>query len=382
MDRRNLKIRPESFGGIVSLEEPPALVYVDQEYMHELGVRDSPLWDRPANYLSAPTEVHLSVTNACPLRCRHCYTDSGGASPDEMDGASLKRTIDLLADMDVFHIAFGGGEAFGRADFLSLARYARQKGIVPNVTTNGHFMTPELAEQCRVFGQINVSIDGVGSAYREVRGVDGFAAADRALSLLLGAGCKVGINCVISRPNFDHLPDLVRYAALKGIGDILFLRVKPTGRGRDTYESMRLTAEQHRRLFPYLSELTGKHGVMLRMDCSFVPAVCWHGPDREAMEFFDVRGCVAGDTLAGVTCAGGLQACSFSHDTLGDVWQMKQVWHESHVLRAFRQWPQSAPEPCASCEYLALCRGGCHIVAEAVTGDFHAPDPGCPRVAG
>jgi radical SAM protein with 4Fe4S-binding SPASM domain len=46
---------------------------------------------------------------------------------------------------------------------------------------------------------------------------------------------------------------------------------------------------------------------------------------------------------------------------------------------AFRRW-RDAREPCASCDYHALCRGGCKVVSAHVTGDLAAPDPECPRV--
>src|SRR5262249_40170759 len=41
----------------------------------------------------------------------------------------------------------------------------------------------------------------------------------------------------------------------------------------------------------------------------------------------------------------------------------------------FRSW-RNGPEPCRSCEYLSLCRGGCRAVSASPT----APDPECPLV--
>jgi len=375
-----LKIRAETFGGIIRLDDPPALVYVDQEYLRGLGYPPSPLWGQPEGYLSAPTEVHLGVTAACPLGCRHCYADARPGSFPTLDTESLMRVIDLLAEMQVFHIAFGGGEPFGRPDFLALARHARERDVIPNATTNGLYMTPELARECGVFGQINVSVDGVGPVYEQVRGVDGFAMADRALGLLVEAGCSVGVNCVVSRANFERLGELVSYVASKEVRDVLFLRLKPSGRGAMTYQAERLTPRQNRQLFPLLADLTGRHDVLLRMDCSFVPMVCWHGAEPATMEFFDVRGCAAGESLAGITPEGRVQACSFCGRSLGEVWRLRELWHDSPRLRDFRGWVGQAREPCRSCTYLSLCRGGCHTVAEWVEGDFWAPDPECPFV--
>ena len=119
------KYRLEHFGGIVGIHEPPALVFVDRKYMQGAGFSDSALWHSGQRYLSAPTEVHFSITGKCPLHCQHCTADSGELLDGEMTTAEIKRAIDILAEMKVFHIAFGGGELFTRPDVIELAEYAR-----------------------------------------------------------------------------------------------------------------------------------------------------------------------------------------------------------------------------------------------------------------
>lgn len=107
-----MKYRFESFGGVLALENPPMLVHVDRDFMLGLGCAPSPLWEKPdTSLLSAPIEVHFSVTNACSRRCGHCYMDSGEPDAGEMRAEDFRRAIDLLAGMGVFHIALGGGEA-------------------------------------------------------------------------------------------------------------------------------------------------------------------------------------------------------------------------------------------------------------------------------
>ena len=64
-----LTYRYEPFGGILHLSRPASLVWVDKDYMRSLGYEDSPLWDLDTPLLSAPTEVHLSVTRQCSAGC-------------------------------------------------------------------------------------------------------------------------------------------------------------------------------------------------------------------------------------------------------------------------------------------------------------------------
>ena len=42
-----MKLRYEDFGAIVALDEPPALVHVDQELTLSLGYPPSPRWGGP-----------------------------------------------------------------------------------------------------------------------------------------------------------------------------------------------------------------------------------------------------------------------------------------------------------------------------------------------
>ena len=128
--------------------------------------------------------------------------------------------------MKVFHIAMGGGEALEREDLFEVAHYARKKGLVPNLTVSGAKINAEIAKQMTVFGQVNVSMDGVAKQYGIFRGKDMFDIADRALGLLIEAGVPAGINCVVGRDNFDSIAEIFEYAASKKLNEIEFLRLK------------------------------------------------------------------------------------------------------------------------------------------------------------
>jgi radical SAM protein with 4Fe4S-binding SPASM domain len=62
------------------------------------------------------------------------------------------------------------------------------------------------------------------------------------------------------------------------------------------------------------------------------------------------------------------------------VFELKEAWHASEELKRLRGFAATMAEPCASCHYLDICKGGCHAVSAYVTGDISAPDPDCPFV--
>ena len=378
-----MKYRFENFGGIVAGDDPPFLAFVDRQFLREMGAGESPRWEADGEsigVLSAPTEVHLACTNACPGHCPHCYMDSGASDAGEMDTETFKRALSRLAEMGVFHVALGGGEALARGDLFELADHATAVGLVPNLTTSGQLVTEQIARRMAVFGQVNVSLDGVGSASGVFRGRDASAEVDRAIGLLVDAGVSTGINCVVGRRNFAGLGDLFGYAADKGIGEIELLRLKPAGRAVALYQAERTTYEQNVELLPCLQRLSGRHGITAKIDCSFVPMLCCHDPPRDLLDAMATYGCEAGNVLVGARSDGRVSGCSFLPDAGVSIFELADAWDDHPEFRRYRTWVERLGEPCASCEYVGLCKGGCHAVSAAVAGDIDAPDPDCPRV--
>lgn len=373
-----MKHRFESFGGILALENPATLVHVDRDFMQGLGYDHSPLWEGPETHvLSAPLEVHFSVTNACSQQCSHCYMDSGVRDTGELSADDFRKAVDLLAKMGVFHIALGGGEAMERPDFFELAAYVRSRGIVPNLTTNGVLMTRDSAAKCRMFGQVNVSIDGTAGFEKAGRDPVALPAAMQGVDMLLEAGVNVGLNCVVTRQSFHRLHELFIFARKRELSDVELLRLKPSGRGKQDYFEKRLTPAQNREFYPTVRRLSQGYGVRAKIDCSFVPMFCWHRPDKTMMEQFSVYGCEAGNVLLGVRSDGRFAGCSFLTNE-ESIFDLPRLWGSSEHLSRLRTWIDRAPEPCRSCDYLEICKGGCRAVAGFIAGDFFASDPECP----
>ncbi len=375
-----MKVRYEDFGAIVALDDPPALVHVDQQLTRSLGYPPSPRWDNPRGHLSAPTEVHLMTTNRCDAGCPGCYTS---ATPDgaERGADEVEAALAKLAEAGVFHVALGGGEALLRPDLFRVAARARALSLVPNLTTSGLGLTEALAAECRVFGRVNVSLDGLGQVYRASRGYAGDEVALRALRRLMAAGVACGINLVLDRRSWGTLDETLEAAADAGADEVELLRYKPAGRARAGYEAARLNPEQGLALWPRLVELGAAHpSLVLKVDCSFVPFLCAHEPPLEQLERFGVYGCEAGHALAAVTAELSATPCSFVDVPVGDTAALVDRWDDDPTLRRFRDHHRDAPEPCRSCTYRPVCKGGCRVVARHLTGDWFQPDPECPRV--
>jgi len=329
--------------------------------------------------LSAPLEVHACLTARCPTGCTACYVASGpGPHPDELDTAAWKTAIDELSAAGVFHLALGGGESVLRSDLLELAGYARERGLTPNLTTSGVGVTDAWARAAaRRFGQIHVSLDGPESVDRASRGVDLFGTAVLALKRLRRYTRRVGINCVVSPLTLPHLDALGALARHLRVRSIELLRFKPVGRGAT--HAARLAPVSG--LVERVLALRQRQGLRVRMDCSFVPWLAERGVEPALAARLGVTGCEGGNHLAAVRPDGRVLACSFwEQPEEGDVRSLRALWRRADAFEPFVSWADAPPVPCRDCDWLTVCRGGCRAVALHVTGDAHAPDPGCPRV--
>lgn len=377
-------VRFEPWGAWIKLESTAAIVALDREGVRALGLDGGEAWTQPMG-ASAPLEVHLAVTARCGAGCTGCYLDArpDGLVPTRDD---LERRLGAMQDAGVFTVAFGGGEPTTRDDLDVLAAAARARGLTPVLTTSGLGLSDVRAEKLRAFAQVNVSYDGGGDTYANVRGIDGASAAERAIERLVRAGVRVGVNVVLTRATFSALPDTLARARDLGAREAQLLRYKPAGRAASLdYLARRLSHDQARALGPTLRGLAQdlcSGDFHIRIDCALVPFLSADddlAADPARLLRFGVMGCEAAGALAAVTADGRVAPCSFAHATdLAGTDLATNHASDPHLAR-WRQYIAAPSEPCRSCSIRDVCKGGCKVVSSFLAGGL-GPDPECPRV--
>jgi len=331
------------------------------------------LTDELKRGLDAPICLTWEITYGCNLACVHCLSSSGRRDPNELTTGEAMAVIDELHDLQVFYVNIGGGEPTIRPDFYELVDYAVANGVGVKFSTNGSTITPERARQLTAadYVDVQISIDGATAAINDaVRGEGSFAAARRAMDLLAEAGFGAfKISVVMTRHNIPQLDDLVAIA--DGYGAQLRLtRLRPSGRGADTWGELHPTAGQQVDLYHWLRE----RPEVLTGDSFFHLSAL-----GEALPGLNL--CGAGRVVCLIDPVGDVYACPFvlhPEFLAGSVRSpggFAEVWRHSELFTSLRQ-PGSAGA-CSSCGSFDACQGGC-MAAKFFTGlPLDGPDPEC-----
>ena len=331
------------------------------------------LRDRFKLGLQAPICLTWELTYACNLACIHCLSSSGRRDPNELSTAEALALIDEMAELKIFYVNVGGGEPLVRQDFFELLDHAVDRGVGVKFSTNGTRLDKVRAKRLAEteYVDVQISVDGADAATNDaVRGPGSFAAATRAMDNLAEANFgEFKISVVMTRqniPQIEQFQDLAdRYGA-----QLRLTRLRPSGRGVDTWDQLHPTAVQQRELYAWLLD----HPNVLTGDSFFHLSAL-----GESLDGLNL--CGAGRVVCLIDPVGDVYACPFViHDefkagNVRDGGGFTSVWRVSELFTSLRE-PSSAGA-CASCGSYDACQGGC-MAAKFFTGiPLDGPDPEC-----
>jgi len=117
--------------------------------MKELNYRDFSFNRHSQNWeFGTPSLCQFELTFRCGLHCRHCYTDcynTPSFAQKELSLGRIKGILDTVRALGVLWLCLTGGDPLVRNDFLDIYAYAKKKGFLTTVFTNGYSMTKEIA---------------------------------------------------------------------------------------------------------------------------------------------------------------------------------------------------------------------------------------------
>ena len=340
-----------------------------------------------------------NITRRCNLSCMHCYSDSHDRDyPGELTTDEWRRLLDDLASFGAPTVIFSGGEPLMRPDLFELAEYAREAGLRCVLSTNGTFITQDVARRIKdaAFSYVGISLDGIGEAHDNVRGRKG--AYDEALAGLRNcrdAGTRVGLRYTIHRKNVDQLSAIFDLLEEEDIPRCCVYHLAYAGRG-DKMRAYDLEPQETRAALDHIFKRArdfharGLEKEILTVDNHADGVYLYmtlreEDPDRaeEVHQLLSWNGGnQSGIAIASIDPQGNVHPDQFSWNySLGNVLErpFSHIWTDTSDPRMalLKDRKAALKGRCHSCRYLDICNGNLRIRAERYFGDFMAPDPAC-----
>lgn len=245
--------------------------------------------------------------------------------------------------------ALGGrGDPDQHEDFERLLQICRENDIVPNFTTSGYGMTPEIASICKKYcGAVAVSW------YRSDYTIN-------AIQMLIEAGVKTNIHYVLGKNTIEEaIERLTRNSFPAGINAVVFLLHKPAGQG--THQNV-LDVDDPK-VSQFFNQVDNVHPYKVGLDSCNVPGAirfCKHILPQSLDTCEGARfSCYIDSDMTMLPCSFDQKkqyAFKLRPKTIEEGWN-------SAIFDGFRDRLRSA---CPSCKYHDLCKGGCPLLPEIV----------------
>jgi radical SAM protein with 4Fe4S-binding SPASM domain len=315
-----------------------------------------------------PITGSIDVTARCDLRCAHCYINlppgDRQARERELAYRELCGILDQIVAQGCLWLLFTGGEPFLRPDFLDIYAYAKRKGLLLTLFTNGTNLSPHIADHLAEWRPFAIEITLYGrteETYERVTGMPGsYARCMRGIELLLERKLPLKLKSMVMTLNRHEVWDMKAYAEGLGLDfrfdPVLNLRLdrdrKPAQLRIPADEVVALDVADEKRLKGW-REFCGKF---------------W-GPPTETEYLYN---CGAGVNTFHIDPYGQLSACIMARVPAYDLRRgsFREGW--DYLMPRVRMQKRTRIAPCQHCDLLSLC-GQCPGWAQMESGDPEEP---------
>lgn len=319
-----------------------------------------------------PMNGSIEVTRRCNLKCAHCYNNlplgDQEARRSELTYEEHCRILDEITQAGCLWLLHTGGEIFARKDILDIYTYAKQKGLLITLFTNGTLITSKIADYLVQWRPFSIEITLYGrtkKTYEQVTGIPGsYDRCMRGIRLLMERGLPLQLKTMALTLNKHEIWDMKRF-----VEEDLGLEFK-----FDAMINCRIDCSQG----PLALRLPP--GEVVALDLQDPKRVAewkrfadqFNGPVNSAEHVDELYDCGGGINSFAVDPSGMLSTCELSR---GDTYDLRkgrfQEGWENFLLKV-RQKKITRQTKCVACEIKAMC-GMCPANGELESGDAEQP---------
>lgn len=298
--------------------------------------------------------LNIYLTQACNLRCKHCFMLSGIKLDNELTAGQWKNVLKDFRSIGGEYVTFTGGEALMNPDFEDIVKYASSIGLSVTILSNGVLWTDKLIDDLYEYvSEIQISLDGINEqANASVRGKGVFDKVVENIIKIANRGYRTSVATTFTLENLTEetkflYSKLVNEIREKTSNPIFFKISKKMLNGRDVH----YTQEEGKR---YLEEV-------IKIE-------------REVDKYADTVNFMEGHQPNFVSPNCGIGGLSISAD--GKVYYCNRISEVdcygsildmplSHFIEIGKDINKRTGvdniEPCNKCYLRYICGGGCRI---------------------
>ncbi|MGI6092462.1 MAG: putative heme d1 biosynthesis radical SAM protein NirJ2 [Negativicutes bacterium] len=321
--------------------------------------------------------ISWNTTQACNIKCIHCYRDAGTRRSDELSTEEGKKLLSEMAKAGFKIIILSGGEPLFRSDIYELISHARSVGMRPVLGTNGILITDEVAVKLKEAGlaRAGISLDSTDKKqhdwFRQCEGA--WDQTMRGMEACRNAGLPFQVHTTAMSWNEAEITKISDLAVEVGAAAHHVFFLVPTGRGKDIEDTTLKTA-QYEALLERILDKQNEVSIELKPTCA--PQFMRIAKQRNmAMRF--TRGCLAGTGYCVILPNGDVHPCPYLPIKVGNVREKEfdAIWRDSSLFNELRH--EELKGGCGRCGYDKIC-GGCRARAYYYSdGDYLAEEPWC-----
>jgi len=267
--------------------------------------------------------------------------------------------------------------------WFPVAKKLNELCVKVNFVSNGTIMNDGIIKQLKEakINNFGVSIDGKKETNDLIRGKGVFDKVAKTIRKLQKNKIKTSIATTINKLNFLELEDIYQ--------ELLKLNVKvwqiqlamPVGR---MSKDFMLEKKNLKKLVKFIIKVRNQRKIRIFPGCNIgyfggLEEKYRKQEKEKALPFW--TGCYSGIFEMGIMSDGSIKGCLAMKDKFieGNVNKksLKEIWESKNAFSYNRKFAKSKLKGyCAKCEFGEICRGGCPIISEALTGSTNN-DPYC-----
>ena len=320
----------------------------------------------------APMQVSIEVTRRCPLECQHCYNNLPMGDQDarsrEMTTEEHFKMLDELVEMGCFWLLYTGGEIFARKDFLEIYTYAKKKGFLITLFTNGTLISEKIADYLVEWPPFSIEITLYGrtrETYEALTQIPGsYDRCLRGIKLLRERKLPLKLKTVATSINKHEVIAMRQFAEEElGVEFKFDGQVNPRIDCSQSPLAVRLTPEEVVALDMNAPKGVTEYQRLAKRDLENPPNLA-----KNDTVYF----CGGGMNSFAINAHGEMGICVISQQDTFRVQEagLKRVWEES--LLQLRTRKRTQVTKCVQCRIQSLC-GMCPANGEMENGDKESP---------